>query len=146
MQAQRCSMRRLLFSFLLLELSQAFTTLTRRSVKPATCTVLHARLLNHNPLLATALVGLVLASPLPAQAYDPSDYASETVTEAVKSLKDASGDTETTFKVYEGIAAIITEGKGVGGSINYRTYSSRLFYHVGRTRSNIANTLTALFY
>jgi hypothetical protein len=115
-------MRRLLFAFLLLELSQAFTTQARHSVKPSTATVLHAKHLNHNPFLATALVGLVLASPLPAQAYDPSDYASETVTEAVQSLKDAAGDSETTFKVYEGIAAIITEGKGVGGSINYRKY------------------------
>jgi hypothetical protein len=91
---------------------------TLRSVKP---TVLHAKKpANHNPLLATALLGLVLASPLPAQAYDPSDYASETVTEVVKSLKDASGDSDATFSVYEEIAAIITEGKGVGGSINYR--------------------------
>jgi hypothetical protein len=124
MKAQRCGMRRLLFTFILLELSQAFTTLTHRFAKPST--VLHAKDHNpdNNPLLATALLGLVLASPLPAQAFDPSDYASETVTEAVKSLKDSAGNSETTFKVYEEIAAIITEGKGVGGSINYRKYST----------------------
>jgi hypothetical protein len=64
------------------------------------------------------------------------------VTEAVNSLKDAAGDSETTFKVYEGIAAIITEGKGVGGSINYSKYS--VSYNVGMTRSNISNTRTVL--
>lgn len=64
------------------------------------------------------------------------------MTEAVKSLKDAAGDSKTTFKVYDGIAAIITEGKGVGGSINYRKYS--MLYHVGMTRKNIANTRTVL--
>jgi hypothetical protein len=124
--AHRSCIRRLLFTFLLLHKSHAFTTPTHRCVKP---TVFHAKKPDkHNPLLATALLGFVLASPLPAQAYDPSDYASETVTEVVKSLKDASGDSETTFSVYEEIAAIITEGKGVGGSINYR--KSVVQYHV----------------
>lgn len=74
-----------------------------------------------NPLLATAALGFVLAgTPLAAPAYDSSDYASETVTQTVKSLNDAQGNADATFSAYEGIAAIITEGKGVGGSINYR--------------------------
>jgi hypothetical protein len=72
-----------------------------------------------NPLLVTAVLGLVLASPLAAPAYEASDYASETVTQAVKSLNDAQGNADSTFSAYENIAAIITEGKGVGGSINY---------------------------
>lgn len=70
------------------------------------------------------MLGLVLTtttvSPNIAHAYDSSDYASETVTQAVNSLKDARGNADATFKAYENVAAIITEGKGVGGSINYR--------------------------
>lgn len=70
-------------------------------------------------------VGLALAlstatTTLPANAYIPSDYASETVQTAIKDLKAASGNAKSTFDVYEGIAAIITEGKGVGGQINYK--------------------------
>lgn len=56
----------------------------------------------------------------PASAYIPSDYASETVQTAIKDLKAASGNSKETFNIYEGIAAIITEGKGVGGQINYK--------------------------
>ena len=76
--------------------------------------------------LASAVVGLVLATttflPLEAPAYEASDYASETVTQAVKSLTDAQGNPDNTFSAFEGLEAIITEGKGVGGSINYRKY------------------------
>jgi len=57
---------------------------------------------------------------LPASAYIDSDYASETVQVAIKGLKSASGNAGDTFKVYESIAAIITEGRGVGGQINYK--------------------------
>lgn len=56
----------------------------------------------------------------PAIAFEDSDYASETVTASVDSLKKAGSDAAETFKAFENIAAIITEGKGVGGSINYR--------------------------
>lgn len=55
-----------------------------------------------------------------AFAYIPSDYASETVTTVIQDLKSASGKNEATFNVYENIAGIITEGKGVGGMINYK--------------------------
>mmetsp|Transcript_106061 Transcript_106061/g.306775 ORF Transcript_106061/g.306775 Transcript_106061/m.306775 type:complete len:244 (-) Transcript_106061:129-860(-) len=68
-------------------------------------------------MLATSLM---ISSLQPVQAYDASDYASETVKEAVQSLKDASGNVDATFKVYENIAGIITEGKGVGGMVNYK--------------------------
>ena len=60
-------------------------------------------------------------NPSVSNAYDPNDYASETVTAAVQSLKDSTGDTKATFSTFESIAEIITEGKGVGGSINYST-------------------------
>ena len=62
----------------------------------------------------------------PANAYIPSDYASETVQSALKDLKSASGKADETFKIYESIAAIITEGKGVGGQVNYRKYGTLL--------------------
>ena len=80
----------------------------------------------HGNLVASTILATSLAiassNPLPAQAYVPSDYASETVTEAVRTLKAASGNVDETFKVYEMIASIITEGKGVGGMVNYREF------------------------
>ena len=60
-------------------------------------------------------------NPSISHAYDPNDYASETVTAAVQGLKNSKGDTKATFSTFESIAEIITEGKGVGGSINYST-------------------------
>ena len=60
-----------------------------------------------------------------AFAYIPSDYASETVTTVIQDLKSASGKNEATFNVYENIAGIITEGKGVGGMINYSKLCNR---------------------
>ena len=55
-----------------------------------------------------------------ANAYYASDYASETVQTTVKDLQAAAGNVDETFKVYENVAGIITEGKGVGGMVNYR--------------------------
>ena len=52
-------------------------------------------------------------------AYEESDYASETVTNVVTSLKSNAGDVDGTFTTLEEIAKIITEGKGVGGSLSY---------------------------
>ena len=54
-----------------------------------------------------------------ANAYEESDYASETVTTVVQRLKDTTGNTEQTFNVLEDIAKIITEGRGVGGTLTY---------------------------
>jgi hypothetical protein len=56
----------------------------------------------------------------PAVAYSPSDYASDAVLSAIQSVKESSGDIKQTFKSYEAIASIITEGRGVGGIINYK--------------------------
>lgn len=71
--------------------------------------------------LAFALATASTTLPVPpANAYIPSDYASDTVQTAIQDLKSASGNSDETFKVYEGIAGIITEGKGVGGQINYK--------------------------
>mmetsp|Transcript_13186 Transcript_13186/g.24772 ORF Transcript_13186/g.24772 Transcript_13186/m.24772 type:complete len:207 (+) Transcript_13186:1-621(+) len=42
----------------------------------------------------------------------------DTVANVVHSLKDSSGDAAASFKVFESINEIITEGKGVGGMIN----------------------------
>ncbi|VEU39238.1 unnamed protein product [Pseudo-nitzschia multistriata] len=69
--------------------------------------------------LALAVGASALAGE-PANAYIPSDYASETVQTSIQDLKKASGNVDETFKVYESIAGIITEGKGVGGQINYK--------------------------
>jgi len=42
----------------------------------------------------------------------------DTVATVVQSLKDSSGDAAASFKVFESISEIITEGKGVGGMIS----------------------------
>lgn len=51
---------------------------------------------------------------------DGLDYASETVQTVLQGLKENSGNADGTVRVLEEIAAIITEGKGVGGEINYQ--------------------------
>ncbi|EJK46782.1 hypothetical protein THAOC_34535 [Thalassiosira oceanica] len=56
-----------------------------------------------------------------AHAYEESDYASETVTEVVGQLKSNAGDVDKTFGTLEEVAKIITEGKGVGGTLTYGT-------------------------
>lgn len=74
------------------------------------------------PLLATLAALSILALPLTnplVNAYEESDYASETVTNVVTSLKSNAGDVDGTFTTLEEIAKIITEGKGVGGSLSY---------------------------
>lgn len=67
---------------------------------------------------AAALCSLLITTN-PATAYDTGDYASETVTGAVQTLADAK-DTDSIVKAYENMAEIITEGKGVGGQINFQ--------------------------
>ena len=77
--------------------------------------------------ITTASLALVLSTiPIstatttqPAFAYEESDYASETVTNVVSQLKSTSGNVDETFKTLEDVAKIITEGKGVGGTLTY---------------------------
>lgn len=77
-------------------------------------------------LLSLALVTtLTLSTPLAtgttaAYAYDNNDYASDTVQTAIQTLRDAAGNADRTFDAYENIAEIIVEGKGVGGSVDYK--------------------------
>jgi len=70
--------------------------------------------------VATVTTTTVSATTKAAYAYIPSDYASETVQKTIQDLKSASGKNDETFNVYESIATIITEGKGVGGMINFK--------------------------
>lgn len=63
---------------------------------------------------------IVFNSPLfsePVFAFE--DYASDTVTAAVKNLNDAVGDKDKSFLALKNVAEIITDGKGVGGSLSY---------------------------
>lgn len=69
--------------------------------------------------LAFALTTNPIVSPQPAFAYEESDYASETVTNVVAQLKNTAGDVDGTFNTLEEVAKIITEGKGVGGTLTY---------------------------
>ncbi|KAL3772462.1 hypothetical protein ACHAW5_007317 [Stephanodiscus triporus] len=57
--------------------------------------------------------------PAPAIAYVDSDLASETVTGVVARLRSDAGDVDRTYKILEEISKIITEGKGVGGTLTY---------------------------
>ena len=54
-----------------------------------------------------------------ANAYEESDYASETVTTAVQTLQSSTGSIDSTFTALEDVAKIITEGRGVGGQLSY---------------------------
>merc|ERR1719356_98111 len=68
--------------------------------------------------LTLALSPLVFHTPL-TNAYEESDYASETVTTVVSQLKSSAGKVEETFTTLEEMAKIITEGKGVGGTLTF---------------------------
>ncbi|KAL3936801.1 MAG: hypothetical protein SGBAC_007955 [Bacillariaceae sp.] len=99
--------------------------LTSPLVKKATApTELSAKSPKHSvehALASTLLAAsLAVATPLAAQAYAPSDYASDTVQDVVAALKQNRGNLEGTFQAYESVAEIITTGKGVGGMVNYK--------------------------
>ena len=49
----------------------------------------------------------------------------DTVKLVLQDLKDSTGDASKSFKVFETVNDIITEGKGVGGSLNYRKFIVR---------------------
>lgn len=61
-----------------------------------------------------------MASSTTAYAYDSSDYASDTVQNAIKALQTSAGNSDQTFQAFENIAEIIAEGKGVGGNVDYK--------------------------
>lgn len=73
-------------------------------------------------LTFAAMIALSTAGVTPgvAQAYE--DYTEmndiETVETVIKSLKESSGNAKASFKTFESISDIITEGKGVGGMIS----------------------------
>lgn len=58
--------------------------------------------------------------PLEANAVTSKDNANETVLKVLQDLTNNSGNSEGTVRVFEDIAAIITEGRGVGGEINFQ--------------------------
>lgn len=99
--------------------------ITKATTTIPTTTALHHDQQKHAPGAASAavatiaLISTILGSNTAAMAYESTDYASETVTQVISELKNAQGKTAETFKAYEDVAAIITEGKGVGGAINY---------------------------
>jgi hypothetical protein len=126
---------RIVLLFNLLALSEAFVTPCSTSTSTSTTTrfldrphtALNAAPRQENNLVASTLLATTLAlavalNPLPVQAYESSDYASDTVQEAVQKLKQASGNTEESMNAYEDIAAIISEGRGVGGMVNYSEF------------------------
>ena len=100
------------------------TTTTATTTSTATTATLSATarttatIKKSNHIVASiALISTLITAP--SLAFDPSDYASETVTQAIVELRNSQGKTADTFKAFEDVAAIITEGKGVGGAINY---------------------------
>ena len=95
--------------------SKAATTTTKTTTKTTT-TKTTTKKSNHI-VASIALISTLITTP--TLAFDPSDYASETVTQVIAELRNSQGKTADTFKAFEDVAAIITEGKGVGGAINY---------------------------
>lgn len=85
--------------------------------------------IQHSPIISTvtaaslaltlSLTPILTSNPQIVNAYEESDYASETVTNVVSQLKSTAGDVDGTFTTLEDIAKIITEGKGVGGTLTY---------------------------
>lgn len=69
------------------------------------------------------MIATTTTSPMMALAdYDSMmDNSDVTVQTTLTKLKEAQGNPQATFSVYEDVAAMITEGKGIGGAINYRT-------------------------
>jgi len=67
--------------------------------------------------LATMISLSAMTTALPVQAYDDYDDV-DTVETTIQALKDATGSVDASFKVFESINEIITEGKGVGGSLS----------------------------
>ncbi len=68
-------------------------------------------------VVCLAVVLPLLISPSASLAAD--DTASTTVATAVQNLIDAVGDKDKSFEALKDVADIITDGKGVGGSLTY---------------------------
>ena len=90
-----------------------------------------SRSLRGGPAVATLMLSSLLLlggafHPHPANAAAAAaessilDANSPAVEAAVSALKQSRGNADDTFKAFESINEIITEGKGVGGSINYK--------------------------
>lgn len=90
---------------------------TSTTIKPLFSTL--AALAIFATTLTSSSPTLLLNNNNVANAYEESDYASETVTTVVQRLKDSTGNVDATFQVLEDVAKIITEGKGVGGQLSY---------------------------
>jgi len=65
---------------------------------------------------AALCLSLTLVTPLSAHA----DSTTDTVQATLNALQQSRGDASKTLQAYETLADIITEGTGVGGSINYQ--------------------------
>jgi hypothetical protein len=85
---------------------------------------------------APFLPSLLIAPP--ALAFQPDeDSSTDTVAAAIQSVRDSGNNVQALVKAYENIAEIITEGKGVGGAINYQG--------IRLDRGYIANEDTTLY-
>ena len=71
---------------------------------------------------STATVANANAELLDLDASSSLSTGEDTVELVLQNLKDATGDTTKSFKVFETVNEIITEGKGVGGSLSYRKF------------------------
>jgi SNF family Na+-dependent transporter len=104
--------------FLLVAIVVSTSAFSMQSKATTTTTTTKTTTKKSNHIVASiALISTLITTP--TLAFDPSDYASETVTQVITELRNSQGKTADTFKAFEDVAAIITEGKGVGGAINY---------------------------
>jgi hypothetical protein len=123
---------------------------TRTPIRSTSLQLSNNNEVNSKPLLSTLAALSVLALPLstavsPVNAYEESDYASETVTNVVSALKSNAGDVDGTFSTLEEVAKIITEGKGVGGSLSYGEFVYFLLLTHCLIREGVAVFIMCLF-
>lgn len=73
-------------------------------------------------LAALVMLSTMFNNPTISQASYESypDESTDTIKSVLQQLKDSTGDVAASFKAFENINDIITEGKGVGGSLSYK--------------------------
>lgn len=65
-----------------------------------------------------ALIWPIHISPVMAT----DDAASATIAAAIQNLMEAAGDKDKSFEALKNVADIITDGKGIGGSLSYSKF------------------------
>jgi hypothetical protein len=73
------------------------------------------------------------------------DAASATIAAAIQNLMEAAGDKDKSFEALKNVADIITDGKGIGGSLSYSKCRTRVSF-VMFTRTTFPPTNQSIIY